>query len=94
MLSDAAADPPNYDRTISARGPMGCPHAPIAVENSARQHHVTTPTRAPSHIHFRSAYFQGWIESPIAIEYLDDFYEIIEDPGKVRSRIERDCRRT
>ena len=28
------------------------------------------------------------------IEYLDDFYEIIEDPGKVRSRIERRCRRT
>ncbi len=27
------------------------------------------------------------------IEYIDEFYEIIEDPGKVRSRIERDCRR-
>jgi len=29
-----------------------------------------------------------------SLEYLDEFYEIIEDPGKVRSRIERDCRRT
>ena len=29
-----------------------------------------------------------------SIEYLDEFFEIIEDPGKVRSRIERDCRRT
>ena len=28
------------------------------------------------------------------IDYLDDFFEIIEDPGKVRSRLERDCRRT
>ena len=28
------------------------------------------------------------------IDYLDDFYEIIDDPGKVRGRIERDCRRT
>jgi hypothetical protein len=26
------------------------------------------------------------------IDYLDDFFEIIEDAGKVRSRIERDCR--
>jgi len=29
-----------------------------------------------------------------SIEYLDEFYEVIEDPGKVRSRMERDCRRT
>jgi hypothetical protein len=28
-----------------------------------------------------------------SIEYLEEFFEIIEDPGKVRSRIERDCRR-
>lgn len=28
------------------------------------------------------------------IDYLDDFYEVIEDAGKVRSRIERDCRRS
>jgi hypothetical protein len=68
-------DRPKYDRTISARGPLGCPHAPITVENSARQpckeaksdlcsrstrqYHVSTPTRALSHIHFRSAYFPG-----------------------------------
>ena len=29
-----------------------------------------------------------------SLDYLDEFYEIIDDPGKVRSRIERDCRRT
>ena len=28
-----------------------------------------------------------------SIEYLDEFFEVIEDPGKVRGRIERDCRR-
>jgi hypothetical protein len=28
------------------------------------------------------------------IEYIDEFYETIENPGRVRSRIERDCRRT
>ena len=27
------------------------------------------------------------------IEYLDEFFETIENPGRVRSRIERDCRR-
>jgi len=26
------------------------------------------------------------------IEYLDEFYEVIDDPGKVRSRLMRDCR--
>ncbi len=28
------------------------------------------------------------------IDYLDEFFEVIEDSGKVRGRIERDCRRT
>ena len=28
------------------------------------------------------------------IEYIDEFYETIDDPGRVRSRIERACRRT
>jgi len=28
------------------------------------------------------------------IEYIDEFYETIENPGRVRSRMERDCRRT
>jgi hypothetical protein len=27
-----------------------------------------------------------------SLEYLDEFYEILDDPGKVRSRMERDCR--
>ncbi len=28
------------------------------------------------------------------LEYLDEFYEVINDPGKVNSRMLRDCRRT
>jgi hypothetical protein len=28
-----------------------------------------------------------------SIEYLDEFYEVIDDPGKVKSRMLRDCRR-